>query len=194
MNNTSNGGKQSTVNGDQLSDTNKFLTLIPNIITLLNLFCGCIAIMYALQTGLTLTIDNNGDNLVIIPEKIYMASLFIALAAVIDFFDGFIARLLHATSLMGKQLDSLADVVSFGVAPAMIVYQFLRLSYAQQEDGLDVNILWLMPAFIIPCAGAYRLARFNVETNDDFVFKGVPITAIGLLIAYFPLVLSIIHI
>lgn len=117
-----------------------------------------------------------------------MASVFIACAAVIDFLDGFVARLLKASSEMGKQLDSLADVVSFGVAPGLIIYQFLRLCFAQQEDGLDTSILWLLPAFIIPCTGAYRLARFNIDTEQSHGFKGVPIPAAGLLIAAFPLI------
>jgi CDP-diacylglycerol--serine O-phosphatidyltransferase len=161
---------------------------IPNLFTLLNLFCGCIAIACIMQTGLTISADTYGDNLVVIPEKIYIASIFIGAAAIIDFLDGFVARLLKASSEMGKQLDSLADVVSFGVAPGMIIYQFLRLSYAQQADGLDINILWLLPAFIVPCAGAYRLARFNIDTSQGHGFKGVPIPAIGLLIASLPLV------
>ncbi len=176
-----NGGERSTENRTLLKN-------IPNIFTLLNLFFGCLAIIYAVQTGLTLTSDSNGDNLVVIPEKIYLASVFIGVAAIIDFLDGFVARLLKASSEMGKQLDSLADVVSFGVAPGMIVYQFLRLSYAQQPDGLDIDSLWLMPAFIIPCAGAYRLARFNIDTEQSYGFKGVPIPAVGLLIASLPLV------
>ena len=117
-----------------------------------------------------------------------MASVFIACAAVIDFLDGFVARLLKASSEMGKQLDSLADVVSFGVAPGLIIYQFLRLCFSQQEDGLDTSILWLLPAFIIPCAGAYRLARFNIDTEQSYGFKGVPIPAAGLLLASFPLI------
>ena len=167
---------------------NGFISQIPNIFTLFNLFFGCLAIVSTVQTGLILSSDANGDNLVVIPEKICMASIFIAIAAVVDFFDGFVARLLGASSDMGKQLDSLADVVSFGVAPGMILYQFLRLSFAQQADGLDINTVWLMPAFIIPCAGAYRLARFNIDTEQSFEFKGVPIPAAGLLIASFPLI------
>ena len=141
-----------------------------------------------MQSGLAIQVDATGQQLVEIPESIYLASIFIAIAAVIDFLDGFVARLLKASSEMGKQLDSLADVVSFGVAPGMIVYQFLRLSFAQQGDGLDISTLWLMPAFIIPCAGAYRLARFNIDTEQSFGFKGVPIPAAGLFIAAFPLV------
>lgn len=161
---------------------------IPNIFTLLNLVFGCLAILAVLQNGLILTGTDSGDSLIVLPEKIYMASVFIACAAAIDFLDGFVARLLKASSEMGKQLDSLADVVSFGVAPGLIIYQFLRLSFSQQEDGLDTSILWLLPAFIVPCAGAYRLARFNIDTEQSYGFKGVPIPAAGILIAAFPLI------
>ncbi|MBA4198509.1 MAG: CDP-diacylglycerol--serine O-phosphatidyltransferase [Chitinophaga sp.] len=160
---------------------------IPNIFTLLNLFFGCLAIVVILQTGLTINNDANGEQIVEIPQKIYWASIFIAIAAVIDFLDGFVARLLKASSDMGKQLDSLADVVSFGVAPGMIAYEFLRVAYAQQTNGLEINQLLLMPAFLLPCAGAYRLARFNIDTTQSTGFKGVPIPAAGLLIASFPL-------
>jgi CDP-diacylglycerol--serine O-phosphatidyltransferase len=161
---------------------------IPNLFTLLNLFFGCLAIVCIMQPGVSFTVDANGDNLVAIPEKITWASMFIAIAAVIDFLDGFMARLLKVPSELGKQLDSLADAVSFGVAPGLIAYQFLRLCYAQQADGLDVSIIWLLPAFILPCAGAYRLARFNIDPSQSYSFKGVPIPAAGLLFASFPLV------
>ena len=161
---------------------------LPNLFTLLNLFFGCLAIVSIMQTGLTISVDANGENLVAIPEKIGLASLFIALAAVIDFLDGFVARLLKVPSELGKQLDSLADTVSFGVAPGLIVYQFLRLSFAQQPGGMDINMFWLLPAFIIPCAGAYRLARFNIDTSQNQGFKGVPIPAAGILVASFPLI------
>lgn len=161
---------------------------IPNLFTLLNLFFGCLAIVSIMQTGLSFSVDANGDNLVVIPEKIYMASIFIFSAALIDFLDGFVARLLKVSSELGKQLDSLADTVSFGVAPGLIAFQFLRLSYAQQADGLDINAVWLFPAFILPCAGAYRLARFNVDPSQSHGFKGVPIPAVGLLFASLPLV------
>jgi CDP-diacylglycerol--serine O-phosphatidyltransferase len=161
---------------------------IPNIFTLLNLLAGCLAIVCIMQTGLTISVDSSGDNLVVIPEKIYVASIFIGIAALIDFLDGFVARLLDCPSEMGRQLDSLADAVSFGVAPGLIAYQFLRLSYAQQAGGLDVNMLWLLPAFILPCAGAFRLARFNIDQSQSHGFKGVPIPAAGLLFASFPLI------
>jgi CDP-diacylglycerol--serine O-phosphatidyltransferase len=161
---------------------------LPNIFTLLNLFFGCLAIVYILQNGLVPLSTQEGNLVLMLPEKIYWASAFIGIAAIIDFLDGLVARLMRVSSEMGKQLDSLADVVSFGVAPSMIIYQFLRLSYAQQENGLDISALWLLPAFIIPCAGAYRLGRYNLDKEQCFFFKGVPIPAAGLLIASFPLI------
>ena len=164
------------------------LKQIPNIVTLLNLFFGCMAIIAAVQPGLTIITGSDGEQIVALPEKIWLAAIFIGIAAVIDFLDGFVARLLNASSEMGKQLDSLADVVSFGVAPAMIAYQFLRLSYAQQEDGLDVSMAYLLPAFILPCAAAYRLGRFNLDTTQQYGFKGLPVPAAGLMIASFPLI------
>ena len=160
---------------------------LPNLFTLLNLFFGCIAIVLIVQTGLAVSIDASGQQTVEIPQKIYWASVFIGIAAVVDFFDGFVARLLKASSEMGKQLDSLADVVSFGVAPGMIVFEFLRRAFASEQNGLDISILYLLPAFIIPCAGAYRLARFNIDTEQSYGFKGVPIPAVGLFVASFPL-------
>ena len=161
---------------------------LPNIFTLLNLFFGCIAIVYTLQNGIIIVSSPDGTQLVDIPEKIWFASLFIGLAAVVDFFDGFVARMLNASSEMGKQLDSLADVVSFGVAPGMILYQFLRLSFANETNGIETSIGWLLPAFLLPCAAAYRLARFNIDTSQEYGFRGVPAPAAGLLIASLPLI------
>lgn len=170
--------------------SSKFLMKqIPNVFTLLNLVFGCVAIVFVLQNGIGIANDDsNGAQWVIMPEAIWMASLFIGLAALVDFLDGFIARLFKATSEMGKQLDSLADVVSFGVAPSLIIYQFLRLSYAQNENGLDVAMIALAPAFIVAAAAAYRLAKFNIATDQQYGFKGVPTPAAGLLIASFPLI------
>lgn len=163
---------------------------IPNIFTLLNLFLGCVAIVFALQTeSISIFVGEDLSTHYNIPEKLSIASYFIFAAAVVDFLDGFVARLLNATSEMGKQLDSLSDVVSFGVAPSMILYQLLRTSFIKEESGLDTSILWLLPAFIVACAGAYRLARFNLDNSQSYGFKGVPIPAAGLLIASFPLIL-----
>ncbi len=161
---------------------------IPNVFTLLNLFFGCFAIVYIMQSGILIATDAEGAFIVDIPEKIWMASLFIGLAAVVDFLDGFVARLFKASSEMGKQLDSLADLVSFGVAPGLIIYQFLRLSFAQEEGGLETSILWLAPAFILPCAAAWRLARFNLDKSQSFGFKGMPVPAVGIFVASIPLI------
>src|SRR5665647_1987630 len=95
---------------------------IPNIFTLFNLFFGCMAIVFALQTNAVVIYVNEEFNSSFnIPEKITWAAICIGIAALIDFLDGFVARLLKATSSMGKQLDSLSDIVSFGVAPAVTV-------------------------------------------------------------------------
>jgi CDP-diacylglycerol--serine O-phosphatidyltransferase len=161
---------------------------IPNLFTLLNLVFGCLAVVFVMQNGIDIIIDSEGAQLVDMPEKIWYASLFIGLAAVVDFLDGFVARLFKAESKMGKQLDSLADLVSFGVAPGMIIYQFLRLSCARGESGLDTSFFWLLPAFIIPCAAAWRLARFNLDSSQAFSFKGLPVPAVGMLVASLPLI------
>ena len=163
---------------------------IPNIFTLLNLFFGCMAIVFALQTNnVIIYVNEQYSSSFNIPEKLSWAAICIIIAAVIDFLDGFVARLLKATSEMGKQLDSLSDVVSFGAAPAVILYQLLRFSFAREENGLDVSILFLVPAFVLACAAAYRLAKFNLDTTQKYSFKGVPVPAVGLLIASFPLIL-----
>jgi CDP-diacylglycerol---serine O-phosphatidyltransferase len=162
---------------------------IPNIFTLLNLFFGCCAIVFTLQTSAINVYQ--GESLATsfsFPEELYYACICIGIAAVIDFLDGFVARLLNATSEMGKQLDSLSDVVSFGAAPSMILYQLLRMSHLQEANSLDKSILWLLPAFVFACAGAYRLARFNVHHAQVQGFKGLPIPAAGLLVASLPLI------
>jgi CDP-diacylglycerol--serine O-phosphatidyltransferase len=162
---------------------------IPNLFTLLNLVFGCIAIVFILQTGQIVVIDNQPDPLVInLPEKFAWAPFFIFAAGVVDFLDGFVARLFKATSGMGKQLDSLADLVSFGVAPGLIFYQFLRLAFIKEDNGLDSSFAGLLPAFIVPCAAAWRLAKFNLDMEQAYAFKGVPTPAVGLVVASLPLI------
>jgi CDP-diacylglycerol--serine O-phosphatidyltransferase len=161
---------------------------IPNFITLLNLFFGCMAILAAFQSGTMFSLEENGGVIIEIPVSIFYASLYIGIAALMDFLDGFAARIFKVSSEMGKQLDSLADVVSFGVAPAIIVFQFLKLSLANDINAFNHNSIWLYGAFIIPMAGAYRLARFNIDKEQTTYFKGVPIPMIGLLTAAFPLI------
>lgn len=164
---------------------------IPNFFTLLNLFFGCIAIVFVLQTGQSIVELNEqvGTYDPVFPERMGWGALFIFFAAAVDFLDGFMARMLKASTDKGKQLDSLSDVVSFGVAPGMILYQLLRLGYARNEGGLDVSFAYLLPAFIFSCAVAWRLAKFNVSTNQSDSFKGVPSPAAGLVVASFPLII-----
>ncbi len=148
------------------------------------------AIIFALQTNsVIIYLDQQFNSSFNIPERLSWAAICIIIAAVIDFLDGFVARSLNAASEMGKQLDSLSDVVSFGVAPAVIIYQLLKFSYARDENGLDVSIVWLMPALILACAAAYRLAKFNLSVDQQYSFRGVPVPAVGLLVASFPLIL-----
>lgn len=162
---------------------------IPNLFTLLNLAFGCLAIIFILQTGETLVTQNEGAWVAQLPEKIWWGSVCIGIAGIVDFLDGFVARLFKAESALGKQLDSLADIVSFGVAPGMILYQLLRITYISEESGLDTSLWALAPALLFPCAGAYRLARFNIDTSQQFGFRGVPIPAAGLVVASLPLIL-----
>jgi len=166
------------------------LRSIPNLFTLLNLVCGSLAIIFILQTGETIVLlRQEGFTDVNLPEKITWGCLLIFAAAIIDFLDGFIARLFRSTSKMGEQLDSLADIVSFGVAPGLILYQLLRISYAQEENGIDTSMIWLLPALLIPCAAAWRLAKFNLDEEQRVTFKGVPTPVVGLVIASLPLII-----
>ena len=172
-----------------MADKSRLMKQIPNGFTLLNLVFGCLAVIFILQSGEVRFTVNDEDAILSIPEKIWWGSICIGIAAIIDFLDGFVARLFNASSEMGKQLDSLADLVSFGVAPGMIIYQLLRITYIQEPGGLDISTWVLAPALLFPCAGAYRLARFNLDTEQQYGFKGVPIPAAGLVIASLPLIL-----
>lgn len=161
---------------------------IPNLFTLANLVFGCLAIVSILQTGEGIVNREGEEWKVYLPERIWWGAAFIGMAAVVDFLDGFVARLLKTTSDMGRQLDSLSDVVSFGVAPGMILFQMLRIVFAGRPDGLDVPFAWLLPAFLLPVAAAWRLARFNLDPGQAYGFKGMPTPAVGLLVASLPMV------
>ncbi|MEJ8840814.1 CDP-alcohol phosphatidyltransferase family protein [Lacibacter sp. H375] len=161
---------------------------IPNLFTLLNLVFGCIAIILILQPGESIT-TINGENLVInLPEKMAYASFFIFAAGIVDFLDGFLARLMKASSEMGKQLDSLSDCVTFGVAPSMIMYQLLRMSYLKEETAFDTSIWLLLPAILIAGGAAWRLAKFNIDERQSISFRGVPTPITGFMVAALPLV------
>ncbi|MDD4921319.1 MAG: CDP-diacylglycerol--serine O-phosphatidyltransferase [Bacteroidales bacterium] len=135
---------------------------IPNAITCLNLLSGCIAIVFAFQ-GTYLT-----------------AAWLIALAAVFDFLDGFAARLLKAYSPLGKELDSLADMVSFGVAPGMMIYGFISDSSFSTNNSEYLAYF----AFLIPVFSALRLANFNLDERQATSFIGLPTPANALFWAF----------
>lgn len=145
---------------------------IPNLITGLNIFSGCMAVTFAL-----------------FGMPVY-AALFILLAAIFDFCDGLAARLLNAYSDMGKELDSLADLISFGFAPAAIAFNMLSENTA--ADFKDI-IHWNSEAFIliIPFVmvvfSGFRLAKFNIDTRQTSSFLGLPTPANAILWASFPL-------
>lgn len=143
---------------------------IPNTLTCLNLVCGCFSIMSALNGNLTL------------------AAVWILTAAVFDFCDGLSARLLKVTSVIGKELDSLSDVVSFGVAPTMIVYKWLTVCYFQLTPALQTDFAHLCAytVFLVPALSAVRLARFNVDTNQSVNFIGMPTPANALFLGFIP--------
>ena len=162
---------------------------LPNLFTLLNLFFGCLAIVQILQTGEGIVNYTGEEWKVYLPERIWWGSVCIFLAAAVDFLDGFLARLLKSSSEMGRELDSLADVVSFGAAPGMILYQLLRISLAAGPTGMDLSVAWLMPAFLVPMAAAWRLARFNIDPGQAYGFRGMPTPAVGLLVASLPFIL-----
>ncbi|MGF7231053.1 CDP-alcohol phosphatidyltransferase family protein [Arachidicoccus sp.] len=155
---------------------------IANCFTLLNLVFGCLAVIYILDGFGNASLNN-----------MYFASIFICCAAVVDFLDGLIARLLNAASELGKQLDSLADLVSFGVAPGLIIFQFLKISIARNHPEFAENIWRLLPALLVPCAGAFRLARFNLSKSKSLNFEGMPIPAAGIFVASLPVIYSFNH-
>lgn len=165
---------------------------LPNIITIGNLFCGCVAIAFILHWQPIFSVEYNLNNLnpwFSGQQQAYFGCLFIFVAAVLDLLDGAVARALGVHSPIGKDLDSLADVVSFGVAPAMILMKILWAAWMRQPNAIDVSILALSPAFLLACFGAYRLAKFNNAAETTSYFSGVPIPAIGLVVASLPLVL-----
>ena len=125
------------------------------------------------------------------------AGIFIVIASVLDFLDGFTARLLNAYSELGKQLDSLADIVSFGIAPGAILFTLLEFSlFGINQPIYEIGANWyewliLFSAFLIPVFGAIRLARFNANPTDEPFFRGLPIPANGLFWASLGLILEV---
>jgi CDP-diacylglycerol---serine O-phosphatidyltransferase len=133
---------------------------IPNAITCLNLLCGCVALVY------------------ISHDYLYIASWLVVGAAVADFFDGMAARLLNVKSPIGKELDSLADMVSFGVVPGMMLVRLIH----------DPIFCWI--GLAVPVFAALRLAKFNIDDTQSTYFIGLPSPANALFIISFPLIIN----
>ena len=154
------------------ADMNAIKRNIPNILTLSNLTAGLLAILFAVVGHLEL------------------AALCVFVGALFDFFDGLTARLLSANSELGKQLDSLADLVSFGVAPGMILFQLIYYSQTNsffQSDIKDVHLFPTVLAFLLPIFSAIRLAKFNLDTKQSTSFVGLPTPAAAIFVASLPL-------
>jgi|SRR5690554_2409691 len=156
---------------------------IPNLITSLNILCGSVAILFAVS-----------GNLIV-------ASVFVFLGIFFDFFDGLAARLLNAQSEVGLQLDSLADVITSGVVPGIIMFQLMNLAFVGNMQtltdvfsgqGWNVGVNNYLPliGLLIVVASAYRLAKFNVDTRQTSGFIGLPTPANTLLILSLPLILE----
>jgi CDP-diacylglycerol--serine O-phosphatidyltransferase len=140
---------------------------LPNALTCGNLLCGCIGVVEAFHNNLLLSCG------------------LIGVALIFDFFDGFLARLLNVASPIGKDLDSLADMVTFGLLPSIIVYQMLM------ESIPDLLGIWkAYPAFLIAIFSAIRLAKFNNDPRQSDSFIGVPTPANAMLIASLPIIVQ----
>lgn len=143
---------------------------IPNLITLLNLFSGCIALVFAFN------------------QDFEMAFYFVSLGIFLDFFDGFFARLFHVSSPLGLQLDSLADMVTSGVVPGLVMFQMM-ISHASTAVSGHLQFFPYL-GFIITLGSCYRLANFNIDTRQTDSFIGLPTPANALFILSLPLVLQ----
>lgn len=146
---------------------------VPNAITCLNLLCGCLAAILAVS----------GD--------VAVAALLVVLGAVFDFFDGFAARLLKVSSPIGKQLDSLADMVTFGLVPGLILLHYLRETIGADVFSLEMFIQYpqLVLPLAVPVFSALRLAKFNVDERQAMGFRGLPTPASALWCVSIPLIL-----
>lgn len=149
----------------------KVKRLIPNLLTAGNLIGGVLAIIFTL-TG-----------------HIVWAPYCILMSAIFDFFDGFAARLLKVQNEMGKQLDSLADMVTFGVAPGLMVFVLMNSVNKRLEFNISEPNLWSYFALIIPVFALFRLAKFNIDTRQTSSFIGLPTPAMTLFFAMFPLLI-----
>lgn len=150
---------------------------IPNLVTLLNLFCGSIAVIYAVKGSLVI------------------AAFFVFLGIFFDFFDGLLARKLNVQSELGLQLDSLADMVTSGLVPGIVMFQLFQIVELEWGNHDNAQILFgVTPlssiGLLITLASAYRLANFNISTEQSDSFIGLPTPANTLLILSLPLIME----
>jgi CDP-diacylglycerol--serine O-phosphatidyltransferase len=150
---------------------------LPNAVTCLNLLCGCLALTFIFR------------------GELVIGAYLVGVAAVADFFDGLLARALRVSSPIGKDLDSLADMVSFGIVPGAIMYQLLSQAIAPRPEESDFVLpsLWLLApflGFVITIFSALRLAKFNNDTRQTTSFIGLPTPACTLVVASLPLILA----
>ena len=143
---------------------------IPNTISLLNLFCGCIAVVFVSK------------------DQFEMAFFFVCLGIFLDFFDGFFARLFKVSGPLGLQLDSLADMVTSGVVPGYVMFKMMQSSSVYMSEGYLQFFPYL--GFIITLGSCMRLAKFNIDTRQTDSFIGLPTPANALFILSLPLVLE----
>lgn len=144
---------------------------IPNIITLLNLFCGCIAITFVVQ------------------QQFEMTFYFVCLGIFLDFFDGFFARIFQVASPLGLQLDSLADMVTSGVVPGLTMFYMMLEAFGLQiSDTFSGQYALAFLGFLVTLGSCYRLANFNIDTRQTDSFIGLPTPANALFILSLPLV------
>ncbi|MCC2547495.1 CDP-alcohol phosphatidyltransferase family protein [Hymenobacter sp. BT175] len=155
---------------------------LPNSLTCLNLLCGCVALTLILGYNTRPDYLPSSDSWM----PLVQAAWLIGLAAIADFFDGLVARALRVSSPIGKDLDSLADMVSFGVVPGAILFKLLQLSLP--TAGLPDSLAYL--GFIVSIFSALRLAKFNNDTRQTDSFIGLPTPACTLVVGSLPLILA----
>ncbi len=163
-----------------------FKKQLPNLITLLNLLSGTIAVYFAVK------------------EQLVLAAFFVFLGIFFDFFDGLVARLLNVQGELGKQLDSLADVVTSGVVPGIVLFQLITKAVNNEDwnlnttlplnsslcDNFNTTFLISMIGLVVTPAAAYRLAKFNIDERQTSSFIGLPTPAAALIVLSLPLILA----
>jgi len=159
---------------------------IPNILTLLNLLSGTIAVFFAVK------------------EQMVIAALFVFVGILFDFADGFVARLLNVQGELGKQLDSLADVVTSGLVPGIVMFQLILASVSNKSWAVDgysmielslndyFSVIYITSAIglLFTLAAAYRLAKFNIDERQTSSFIGLPTPAASLVVLSLPLIMQ----